>query len=326
MSRSSTGRLVGLEISTSGTTISSSGQRRKREDELIDRHSAMKRSKSNDSQIEVVKVHKGKGEYMSCIGDVQSIEEADADSLIGKESEPCGNRIHCCLVVSPARRSLHAYKVVGELLDTLRDAIQGHKSLFKDGKILHRDISENNIIIAENVSRGGPKGMLIYLDLAKELETLPSGASHRTGTMQFIAIEVLQCKGHTYRHNLESFFYFFTWMCIRYGHETVGDGEEIRVPQEPQVKKRRPIMTSRLRRWYSGTYTEIGQNKLGERDKNGFEGIVAEYSPRFENMKRLARELRQVLFPIRDDLHRHIPRPASNIALTRLGKDIQVIV
>jgi hypothetical protein len=68
------------------------------------------------------------------------------------------------------------------------------------------------------------------------------------------------------------------------------------------VKKRRerPIMTSRLRRWYSGTYTEIGQNKLGDMDKNRFEGIIAEFAPRFEQLKQLARELRNVLFPIKD--------------------------
>jgi hypothetical protein len=68
------------------------------------------------------------------------------------------------------------------------------------------------------------------------------------------------------------------------------------------VKKRRvrPITTSRLRRWYSDAYTEIGQNKLGDMDKNVFEGIIAQFAPRFENLKPLVREFRHVLFPIRD--------------------------
>jgi hypothetical protein len=35
-------------------------------------------------------------------------------------------------------------------------------------------------------------------------------------------------------------------------------------------------------------------------DKNGFEDIIAEFALRFENLKRLARELRNVLFLIRD--------------------------
>jgi serine/threonine protein kinase len=92
----------------------------------------------------------------------------------------------------------------------LCDAIRGHKSLPEDGRIRHGDISESNIIITEAATEGDPKGMLIDLDLAKELDSLPSGASHRTGTMRFMAIEVLQGKGHAYRHDLESFFYVFT--------------------------------------------------------------------------------------------------------------------
>jgi Fungal protein kinase len=66
--------------------------------------------------------------------------------------------------------------------------------------------------------------MLTGLDLAKELDGVPSGASHRTSTMQFMAIEVLQGKGHTYRHDLESFFYVSTWICIRHGYHYVDGG------------------------------------------------------------------------------------------------------
>lgn len=61
--------------------------------------------------------------------------------------------------------------------------------------------------------------MLIDLDLAKELNTGPSGARHRTGTMEFMAIEVLQGHTHTYRHDLESFFYVFLWTIICYDPE-----------------------------------------------------------------------------------------------------------
>jgi hypothetical protein len=81
-------------------------------------------------------------------------------------------------------------------------------------------------------------------------------------------------------------------MCIRYGHVDMDDG---------QARKRtRPLATSRLRRWYTGTYAEIAHTKLGHMDKNGFEDIIAEFAPRFERLKQLARELRNVLFPIRD--------------------------
>ena len=65
-----------------------------------------------------------------------------------------------------------------------------------------------------------PRGMLIDLDLAKELDSGLSGARHRTGTMEFMAIEVLEGGAHTYRHDLKSFFYVFLWVIIRYSQET----------------------------------------------------------------------------------------------------------
>ena len=119
--------------------------------------------------------------------------------------------------------------------------------MLEKGKILHRDISENNIIIVEAAAQGSSKGLLIGLDLAKELDIMPSGATHRTGTMQFMAIKVLQGKGHTYRHDDESFFYVFIWMCIRYGHEDAADvkGAESNVSL-PKTRVR-PTKTSILR-------------------------------------------------------------------------------
>jgi hypothetical protein len=169
-SRSSVGRLTG------STTISSSGQKRKRDEEFIDGSGGRKRFKSGDSGTDVANVQVK--ERDPDIANIYSVEEAETDSLAGMECETYGNRIHCCLVVSPAGRPLHAYRSVKELLEALRDAILGHKSLLEDGKILHRDISENNIIITESATEGGPKGRLNDLDLAKELDSMPSGASY----------------------------------------------------------------------------------------------------------------------------------------------------
>jgi hypothetical protein len=154
--------------------------------------------------------------------------------------------------------------------------------------------------------------------------------------MQFMAIEVLQGKGHTYWHDLESFFYVFIWMCIRYGHEAV---RKTSPPRWSETKRRRtrPTSTSRLQGWYSGTYTEIGRNKLGDMDMNGFEDIVAEFAPQFESQMQLARELRSTLFPIRDgaiftgtfrnsDIMYDGMINAFSSAMGRLGKEEQANV
>ena len=113
-SRSSVGHLTGLGITTSSTPISSSGQKRKRDERSAPEIGAVKRSRSDDSQIVAVNAEPDVKERELDSFD-HSIEEPEADSLAGCESETYGNRVHCCLVVSPAGRPLQAYRSVREL-------------------------------------------------------------------------------------------------------------------------------------------------------------------------------------------------------------------
>lgn len=63
------------------------------------------------------------------------------------------------------------------------------------------------MIITDPKETDGFTGMLIDEDLAKGIGSGRSGARHQTGTLEFMAIEVLHHISHTYRHDLESFFY-----------------------------------------------------------------------------------------------------------------------
>ncbi|EFR01293.1 FunK1 protein kinase [Nannizzia gypsea CBS 118893] len=199
------------------------------------------------------------------------VEEAQGTSLLAPSNSPYDNRIFRCLVIFPAGRPIHKYKSLLELLEALRDAIKAHRSLYFEGKILHRDISENNIIITDS-KKTGFAGMLIDMDLAKEIGTERSGARYRTGTMEFMAIEVLLNTDHTYRHDLESFFYVFLYQCGRRGWEYV----------------------NRLKNQPSDT-----RAKRGNMDANGFEDILREFPPELDSVKPLCKELRSLLFPIR---------------------------
>ncbi|EEH11710.1 conserved hypothetical protein [Histoplasma capsulatum G186AR] len=123
--------------------------------------------------------------------------------------------------------------------------------------------------------------MLIDLDLAKEVGSGRSGARHQTGTMEFMAIEVLLNIDHTYWHDLESFFYVLIWQCIRRGWEKLDKLQ--RQPEE-----------SALRDWYTGTYQKIARSKRGDMSVDGFEDILSEFPPIFECVKPLCR------FPSKD--------------------------
>ncbi|KAL9121789.1 MAG: hypothetical protein Q9187_001654 [Circinaria calcarea] len=213
------------------------------------------------------------------------VEEAQPTSLFAESDGPFDNRILRCLVISPAGRAISQFKTITELLEALRDAIKAHRSLYIDGHILHRDISDNNIIITDPKEADGFRGMLIDLDLAKEVGSGPSGARHRTGTMEFMAIEVLLGYAHTYRHDLESFFYVLLWLCARREWE------------------HGPPKDSALTNWYSGTFEDIANNKLGHMNKGeikGFGRILREFPPRFDQVKSLCNAVRGILFPVKD--------------------------
>jgi serine/threonine protein kinase len=120
------------------------------------------------------------------------------------------------------------------------------------GKILHRDISENNIIITDPHRADGFTGMLIDLDLAKQVGSSRSGARHQTGTMEFMAIEVLRKATHTFRHDLESFFYVLFWICGRRAWERG-------FLCSPESRPSEDVLTA----WYRGSFGEIARSKLG---------------------------------------------------------------
>src|SRR5438552_1363095 len=83
--------------------------------------------------------------------------------------------------------------------------------------------------------------------------------------MEFMAIEVLEGVAHTYRHDLESFFYVFLWVCIRHGHAT---NTSSMTPK-----------TSRLQDWYTETYGKIARVKESDMGRKRFNELLDEFPP-----------------------------------------------
>ena len=130
--------------------------------------------------------------------------------------------------------------------------------------------------------------MLIDLDLAKVLGSGRSGARYQTGTMEFMAIEVLQGIDHTYRHDLESFFYVLIWLCARRGWDLCGN---------PNGRPKE----SRLRNWYTGTFDQIVDAKEHHMGVDGFQKILMEFPQAFYRIKPLCINIRGILFPLQKD-------------------------
>lgn len=207
-------------------------------------------------------------------------------SLYAHDDGSFENRTFSCSVIYPAGRALRDFQSILELLEALRCAIKAHMSLYMAGKILHRDISENNIIITDPKEAKGFMGMLIDAELGNESGSGRSGARHLTGTMEFMAIQVLQRVDHTYRHDLESFFYVLLWICARRVWEREFLCSAVDRPRE-----------SRLSKWYTGTFDEIADAKQHQMGVDGFEKILAEFPQAFDSVKPLCEKIRGILFP-----------------------------
>ncbi|KJK86574.1 hypothetical protein H633G_09576 [Metarhizium anisopliae BRIP 53284] len=276
--------------SATASTHTSDHKRKSSDDDASDNTSGSKKRRPNSQ----------KSKLSTEFNDQLSIGKAKL-SLYMPGEDLWENRIYSCLVVTPAGRVISDFRTIKELLESMRDAIRAHQSLYTAGNILHRDISSNNIIITNPETVDGFRGMLIDLDLAKVRDSGPSGARHQTGTMQFMAIEVLRRVDHTYRHDLESFFYVLLWMCARCSwNNRFGRGGE------------KPPKDSLLRRWEIGSFKYIAAAKEGDMSVNALERIMGEFPEVFDIVKPLCLKIRKILFPLDKDERMTFGTPAGH--------------
>ncbi|KAG1883332.1 hypothetical protein F4604DRAFT_1982804 [Suillus subluteus] len=105
------------------------------------------------------------------------------------------------------------------LFDVWRQCILCHLTLWKEG-VYHRDISPGNLMWYWK--DGKRMGVLNDYDLSSLANDQGPRGNERTGTVPFMALDLLCVKGqrgevkHLYRHDLESFIWCFAWICLRY--------------------------------------------------------------------------------------------------------------
>ncbi|CAD6499922.1 BgTH12-04027 [Blumeria graminis f. sp. triticale] len=200
------------------------------------------------------------------------------------------DRQSSAVATTPFGRPIHKVESPIELVIGLRDAIKAHRSLLKDAMILHRDISENNIILTGSDVGKDWKGFLIDLDLAVLLsdDKAQGKTQTMTGTMEFMALELLSgsCEktgaivNHSYRHDLESFFYVLLWLSMSRGWEK---GKE----------QNRDYLSN----WFTGTAKEIFEFKNTQMKESNIEvDVLSKFSPKFYGLRRLAKEFWRIIF------------------------------
>ncbi|SZF01130.1 unnamed protein product [Blumeria hordei] len=200
------------------------------------------------------------------------------------------DRQSSAVATTPFGRPIHKVESPIELVIGLRDAIKAHRSLLKDAMILHRDISENNIILTGSDVSKDWRGFLIDLDLAVLLsnDKAQRKIQAMTGTMEFMALELLSgsCEktgaivNHSYRHDLESFFYVLLWLCMSNGWE-----------------KGKKADQEYLSKWFTGTAKEIFKFKKTQMEESNFEeDVLSKFSLKFDGLRTLAKEFWRIVF------------------------------
>ncbi|KAF8910171.1 hypothetical protein CPB84DRAFT_1764802 [Gymnopilus junonius] len=129
-----------------------------------------------------------------------------------------------------AGKPITEFESAQEFLCALRDAISGHRNLWKRA-ILHRDVHPGNIVIGRGKTEG-TRGVLIDLSHAKRLNQSKSQSLFvraAVGSHAFLSVNNLECyetggasSPHNHLDDLESFFYVFCSIVFRFtGPKTV---------------------------------------------------------------------------------------------------------
>ncbi|KAI9602722.1 hypothetical protein H4Q26_002018 [Puccinia striiformis f. sp. tritici PST-130] len=139
----------------------------------------------------------------------------DAPDHPEEPKNPFINRIHRRLILKDVGNSIWEVDSPVALLEALEGCIKGHEALLTAG-YLHRDISINNLMFANETDDPDQKSFVIDLDMAiaypiQNHEDLKA----RTGTKFFMSSNLL-LKGHphSFIDDIESFFWVLIWICI----------------------------------------------------------------------------------------------------------------
>ncbi|KAF7302010.1 hypothetical protein MIND_00767300 [Mycena indigotica] len=146
------------------------------------------------------------------------------------------SRIHVRSLLTPVGRPLREFPSTEAMCWALYRVVQQHFLAFQAG-VLHRDISEGNVMFVEATSEGEmPQGFLLDWDYAEftadgaqrfnqmfesrqqaVLEYVEKALSDMTGTRPFMAIELMRTvTQHAAHHDLESVYWLLMWMILRH--------------------------------------------------------------------------------------------------------------
>ncbi|KAJ2043601.1 hypothetical protein GGI08_007358, partial [Coemansia sp. S2] len=224
------------------------------------------------------------------------------DELLAIVSSDSLFRAHRRIVMKTIGEPLRTVRTVKEFVAVIYDAMKCHYMVVKLYKILHRDISDNNILVVR-MKDGTVRGLLIDFDCAIDISKDKEGVrGEMTGTRPFMSLNNL-LRSNVMRTSLddwESMLYLLCWYAT-IGFGTNGDCTEAQEPStEQKLVKEQKHRDLHIAKWRHGTLVAITKAKLTNlRSLDNFKrDIVREFNKGTNNkeLKDLALELYKALF------------------------------
>ncbi|KAJ7207117.1 hypothetical protein GGX14DRAFT_698273 [Mycena pura] len=155
------------------------------------------------------------------------LREWKTGPILSTTDHPVAKRMLMRIVLNMYGSTLEKAPSALRLLSAVRDIVCGHRAVLLEKKILHRDISINNLLLTPNGGTDAGDGVLIDFDMAKKVKTdsvsIPTEGDTRTGTRAFQSVKILLHSDqlrHDHMDDLESIFYVLFYVC--YGHDRRG--------------------------------------------------------------------------------------------------------
>ncbi|KAK2462244.1 hypothetical protein APHAL10511_005740 [Amanita phalloides] len=211
---------------------------------------------------------------------------------------------------------------IEEFQEVFLDCVECHYHAYKSGHVLHRDLSENNLMVwrpkrhsSDNhgynhfATHGRALGILNDWDMSSRVVRYPGMASvvtmvtndpslaadvealnNRTGTVPFMALDLLVEDGpvprHLYRHDLESFLWILIWAAVHYD-----------IPNKKNLSTSEQEIDPELKIWDEGTREDVwsckrallrrvgGGGSARHSSESDVEDVLDRFRPEFRKVK-----------------------------------------
>ncbi|KAJ1998900.1 hypothetical protein GGI04_004801 [Coemansia thaxteri] len=190
--------------------------------------------------------------------------------------------------MSPVGERLRTVKTVAEFITVVCDAMRCHQEILTRCNILHRDISDNNVLVVKR--DGKARGLLIDFDCAEDLSKEKTDRrAEMTGTFPFMSINNLSGSDvqRTSLDDWESVLYLICW------YATIGI--------EHGTRRRKELEELPIMKWRTGKDRDVAEAKQASLQTEDLfqEHIVRNFNENDKDghlLKNLVLNLRAILF------------------------------